>query len=402
MQSNAANQTGTEVKSAKPTRRYDIDWLRVLAVLLLFPFHTTRIFDTWGPFYVKNAQLSKALTFINELVNPWHMPLLFLLAGASTWYALSFRRGGQYAKERFTRLLIPFIFGLLVIVPPQSYFGLLFHSGFSGSYFQWYTNFFTIKPTDLDGYFQGGFTMGHIWFIFYLFLFSLIALPLFLYLKKSASGQRFTGWLAAFFSLPGMIFLLAIPLYIATRLLDFYPSPILFITYFIYGFILFTDPRYERAIDRYKLIALILGPVLYLIVPYFNLNGWPDLPPWLVTINSLYIVGFAPWFFIIAILGYGKQFLNFTNRFLKYTGEASYPVYILHQTVIVAIGFYVVQLSTNILVKYLAILIASVVATFVLYDLLVKRFNITRFLFGMRLIKEQTEVPSTSKDDTSD
>jgi peptidoglycan/LPS O-acetylase OafA/YrhL len=244
--------------------------------------------------------------------------------------------------------------------------------------------------------------MGHIWFIFYLFLFSLIALPLFLYLKQSASGQRFTGWLAAFFSLPGMIFLLAIPLYIATRLLDFYPSPILFITYFIYGFILFTDPRYERAIDRYKLIALILGPVLYLIVPYFNLNGWPDLPPWLVTINSLYIVGFAPWFFIIAILGYGKQFLNFTNRFLKYTGEASYPVYILHQTVIVAIGFYVVQLSTNILVKYLAILIASVVATFVLYDLLVKRFNITRFLFGMRLIKKQTEVPSTSKDDTSD
>uniref|UniRef100_UPI002729B53A hypothetical protein n=1 Tax=Sulfitobacter sp. TaxID=1903071 RepID=UPI002729B53A len=98
---------------------------------------------------------------------------------------------------------------------------------------------------------------------------------------------------------------------------------------------------------------------------------------------------------------YGKQFLNFSNRFLRYSGEASYPVYILHQTVIVAIGFYVVQLSTNILVKYLAILFSAILITFVLYDLLVKRTNLTRSLFGMRLIKKQAEVPLTSKEETA-
>jgi hypothetical protein len=101
MQSNAASQTGTEVKAAKPGRRYDIDWLRVLAVLLLFPFHTARIFDTWLPFYVKNAAASDALTYFIFYLNPWHMPLLFLLAGASTWFALGFRSAGQYTKERF-------------------------------------------------------------------------------------------------------------------------------------------------------------------------------------------------------------------------------------------------------------------------------------------------------------
>jgi glucan biosynthesis protein C len=90
MQSNAEVQTETSVKAAKPARRYDIDWLRVLAVLLLFPFHSARIFDTFSTWYVKNEVLSEALTYFITYVHPWHMPLLFLLAGASTWFALSF------------------------------------------------------------------------------------------------------------------------------------------------------------------------------------------------------------------------------------------------------------------------------------------------------------------------
>jgi hypothetical protein len=98
--------TQTVNKSVKPERRYDVDWLRVLAVLLLFPYHTARIFDTFDNFYVKNDQLSQALTYIIAYANPWHMPLLFLLAGAATYFALRFRSGGQYALERFKRLLV--------------------------------------------------------------------------------------------------------------------------------------------------------------------------------------------------------------------------------------------------------------------------------------------------------
>ena len=109
--------TQTASTLSKPQRRWDIDWLRVLAVLMLFPFHTARIFNNYEPFYVKNAEWSDALTYFIYIVHPWHMPLLFLLAGASTWFALGFRSGRQYTKERFVRLLIPFIFGLLVIVP---------------------------------------------------------------------------------------------------------------------------------------------------------------------------------------------------------------------------------------------------------------------------------------------
>ena len=121
------NKNGSDV-SVKPQRRWDIDWLRFLAVLLLFPRHTARIFDIGEEFYAKNDQTSKALTYFIDYLKPWHMPLFFLLAGASTWFALRFRSGGSYTRERVKRLLVPFIFGVLVIVPPQSYLGLRNHS----------------------------------------------------------------------------------------------------------------------------------------------------------------------------------------------------------------------------------------------------------------------------------
>jgi hypothetical protein len=146
-------------------RRYDIDWLRVVAVMLLIPFHTARIFDIWEPFYAKNAETNAALSYsVIALLTPWHMPLLFLLAGASTWFALGFRSGGQYARERFTRLLIPLLFGVLVVVPPQGYYALLTQGQPPESFASFLATYFALDFGDLSGYF-GKFTPGHLWFI---------------------------------------------------------------------------------------------------------------------------------------------------------------------------------------------------------------------------------------------
>jgi glucan biosynthesis protein C len=380
----------------KPQRRHDIDWLRLLAVLLLFPFHTARIFDIWEEFYVKNDLTSRLLSYIIAYLDPWHMSLFFLLAGASTWFALRFRSGGTYTRERVKRLLVPFIFGVLVIVPPQSYLGLRNHSNYAGSFLRWYPNFFQLISADVDGYFLGGHTWGHLWFIIHLLLYSLVALPLLLYLRRE-SGRRLIDRLAALVSRPGMILLGAIPLLLTLSFPDIANgNPLFYILFFIYGYILMADVRFGAAIDKHKTVALLLGPVVLVIMAYLNVVGWPSgTPSWLLSLLSDYGEAFIPWFTVIVLLGYGKLFLSFTNGLLKYATEAAYPVYTLHQTVLVIIGFFVVEWEMGALVKFLTIMVASLVATVLVYDLVVKRVNVVRFLFGMRPMRRRSPTSAS-------
>jgi peptidoglycan/LPS O-acetylase OafA/YrhL len=387
-------------KLAKLDRRWDIDWLRIVVVLMLVPYHTARIFD-YEPFFIKNNQLTEALTYwFVRVGDAFAMELLFLLAGASTWFALRRRSGGRYTIERFQRLLIPFIFGLFVLAPPNAYFALRNHTNYQGSFIEFYPNFFQVSPAGfLD--FTGGFTIAHLWFILFLFIFSLLALPLFLYLKGK-SGLRAIKFLAGFLSRSGAIFLLVIPLFLTEWLIDLTSNLILFIffyfIFFIYGYILIADERFDEPIDRYKRVALILGPVLYIV-----LGVLPDTikPDWF---GLIYYRSIFPWLAIIAALGYAKKYLNappkrkLSAAFLMYFGEASYPFYLLHQTVLVAIGFYVVLWSTVIPVKYITIAFITYIATIFIYEFVVRRTNVTRFLFGMGKKKISANLPTLEED----
>jgi peptidoglycan/LPS O-acetylase OafA/YrhL len=371
-------------------RRYDIDWLRIGAVLLLFPFHAARIFNLGEDFYVRNATASKSLSYIVEFLNPWHMPLLFLLAGASTWFALSYRGAGGYTVERVKRLLVPLLFGLLVIVPPQSYLGMISHGGADTSFFAWLPSFFHQNAADPGAYFLGGMTFGHLWFILHLFLYSLIALPIVLFLRRR-TGKRVIGWLAKLAERRGVILLFALFLCVAIPFPDMYGgNPVYLGMFFLLGYVLLSDVRFEHAIDRHKFAALLLGFIPCLGIAYFEVRGWPAVS-WPLAAP---LVDFAhylliPWFCMIALLGYGRRFLSFSNRFLKYTAQASYPVYLLHQTVIVAVGFFVVKWGVGTPIKYAAVLTGSLVAAFLIYDLAIRRLNVLRFLFGMKVIRRR-------------
>ncbi len=375
-----------DTTQAKPSRLHYIDWLRLAAVFLLFFFHTARIFDPEEEFYVHSASTSQALfdIFIRPLA-PWHMALFFLLAGASTYFALGHRSGKQYAKERLKRLFIPFVFGVLVLIPPQSYLGLVSHSDYSRSFFAWYPNFFNLQFDDIDGYFMGGHTWGHLWFIIHLFVYSLIALPLFLYFNRE-SGRRLTSRVAGVFSKPGVVLLFPLVILVTNEFPEIVGgNPLFYITFFISGFILMSDSRFMEAIDRQRLMLAILGPlVLAVIMIMVGTESWPHLPGWADDVVDGYIDCFVPWFVILAMLAYGRRLLNFTNRLLKYLSEAAYPLYILHQTIIVIIGFYVVQWDIATGAKFAVIVLLALVASVLSYDLLVKRTNVTRFLFGMK------------------
>ncbi len=403
MVTRAGAQGESITQDAMPKRRWDIDWLRVLAVVgLLVPYHTYRVFDIWDDWYVKNDQLSAALNWFLYLGDGVGMQLLFLLAGSATWFALRRRTGRQYAWERIKRLLIPFVFALLVIVPPQSYLGLRHHTAYTGSFLKWYPDFFTVHGEDIGGYSTGGFTVAHMWFVLFLLIIALVALPIFLVLKREW-GKRVIDFVAAVCSWPGVILLLVIPIIAAERLIDIYPNPLYFFIFFIYGYFILTDPRFEEAIDRHKGIALVFGLlalVFFAIWVDRNLGATYNIPGWMETTFRRCIMS---WLLIVALLGYGKKYLcsppksRSSRLFLGYFGEGSYPFYILHQTVIVFIAFFAVQWAAGVAAKYLVIAVAAYLGTIILYDLLVRRANVTRFLFGMRALKRKSPELSAQR-----
>lgn len=109
-------------RSESRERRHDVDWLRVLAVLLLIPFHAAIIYAPTGDVPIKSLQRTFYLVPFIAFVHTWHMPLLFFISGIGTWFALGFRTGGDYLKERFLRLVIPLFLGTALLRPIVGYF----------------------------------------------------------------------------------------------------------------------------------------------------------------------------------------------------------------------------------------------------------------------------------------
>jgi glucans biosynthesis protein C len=355
-------------------RRYDLDALRVLAVLLLIPFHTARVFDTFDPFYVKNPETSGALSWaVVAFLNPWHMPLLFVLAGAATWLALGHRGATGYLGERTRRLLVPFLFGLLVVVPPQGFLASRFRGG-EASVPSFLGDYWTVEG-DLSGY-TGSFTPAHLWFIGFLFVFSLVALPL---LVRWRGRRLRTRWLL--FAMP--LVLLAANEAPAPN--DGPQNPFYSLALFVAGYLLLADERAERAVHRRWRPLLVAAAATMTTVLLVWSSGaddtWAD--------GSLLDVGFSlfeqvnTWVWVLALLGAGRALLGRPARGLGHASEASFPFYVLHQTVIVAVAYVVVGWDLGVWAKFAAVGLASLTLTLGLYEV-VRRTSVTRFLFGMK------------------
>lgn len=342
--------------------------------------------------------MSCFITFVHQ----WHMPLFFLLSGAGTYFALSFRSALQYVQERFKRLFLPFLFGTLVLVPPQVYYRLLSNPSYQDSYLQFYPQFFNgIRP-------QGNFEWSHLWFVIYLFVFSLITLPLFLYLK--GAGAHLLSKLSVGMEKSGAILLLALPLAAIEaalrprwpglqNLYDDWANFCLYLLYFIYGYLIYSDARFGQAIDRHFRISLVLA-----VASMFALFGLWEQSVLERGYSLEYILyqllrGCDSWFWVVALVGLGRRYLNFNLQLLQYASVASYPFYLLHQTVLVTIGFYVVRWNAGVMEKFWVISTASLITTIVIYELLIRRNNVTRFLFGLKPIYSKLVLvqPVTTK-----
>ena len=229
-----------------------------------------------------------------------------------------------------------------------------------------------------------------------LFAFTLLTLPLFIFLKKVGIQELISG-AATFFAKNGAIFIFGIPLFLMEWLVNLQPegmgmrafggwSPFSYLTVFVTGFLIAFDLRYREALERSRFISLALGLLTTGLMFFFHIDLAPlgDFAEYTVKVFSR---SFNSWFWLVALLGFGSRFLNFNNKILKYAREAVLPFYILHQTIIVVIGFYIVNWETSVMVKYFTLSAFSFIVIIAMYDLLIKRVKVLGFLFGIKAKK---------------
>lgn len=382
--------TQPELSAKKSIRLHYLDWLHVLAILAVFLFHAVHPFD-YIDWHIKNAEKSLTVMLIQMFFTTWGMPFFFLMSGINSSFALRRRTASQFASERVKRLLIPFVVGSLVLSPIQLYYEWS-HKVQTGLFQGSLLEFGQLRLVGFDTRIFG--RVGyHLWFVGFLFAYSLIALPLLTWLKRGG-GRRFTGWLAGVCEKRGGILLFIIPLAFARLVLQpFYPDQhhwsdfAYLFAFFILGHLLYSDERFAGAIRRDRFLVLAAAIISSVLLFAGSIAGsvmaWSETPGSAGFYLVWSVVAVNGWCWSVSMVYVGMRFLDFSNRWLQYARTASLPFFLLHQPVIIVIAFYVVQWDAGILVKLPVVVAGSFVATLGLYQLL-RRISVVQVLLGMK------------------
>ncbi|MGC4021541.1 MAG: acyltransferase family protein [Cyclobacteriaceae bacterium] len=382
------------------SRRYDLDWLRFIAILILLFFHTGMWFSTWE-WHVKNNETSTAFNYWMVWLHFWRMPLLLFISGAGTYMAMGKRTPGQFAGERFKKLFIPLVFGMFVVVPPQIYYE---HIKEYNSYWDFYKTVFNFVS-----YPKGSFSWHHLWFVAYLFFYSLIALPFLIYLR-SPKSIGFRNWVTKILSTPaGMLFIPSTIILITQVILrPYFPDEqhnlrdlsyfIYYMCFFIFGMICYSSPKLWETIGAQRKYLLVAG--LLILVPFYGMYlhfrgvvHYPWSDDTVETIFDVFAI-FLSWFTLITVIAFGQHYLNRPHPLLKYFNEGLYPFYILHQTVIIAIGYYICQLDWSMAAKFWSISFLTLFSCILIYMVLIRTNNVMRLFFGVKMKKKPEAEPA--------
>ncbi len=343
-------------------RRYDIDWLRVIAIGLLIMYHIGFVFLPWGVFigFIQNDEPIDFLWKPMSMLNIWRIPLLFFVSGMGVCFAIRKRSGKQLILERSRRILLPFVFGIFCIVPLHLFI------------WQKYYN------QDLAYSIQ----VSHLWFLANIFIYVLVLSPLFFYLKKNTNGGL-ARWLRSLFSSPlGLLFIMAT--FVVEAILI---KPETFETYsmtlhgfmlgllaFLFGFIVVQSGEgFWQTVKRWRWVLLLLAAALFVVrMIEFDLMA----PNYLKALES------NMWIF--TVFGFGYNYLNKQSNTLAYLSQAAYPVYILHMIFLYLGAWLLVPLEIPAYMKLILVVVITFSGCFFFYELLIRRVLFLRPLFGLK------------------
>lgn len=384
----------TESSLGQPAdRRHDVDALRVLAFGLLILYHVGMFYVAdWG-WHVKSNYLSEALQGPMLVLNQWRMPLIFMISGLALSFVIERYPGRSLAAKRSGRLLLPLLFGMLLIVPPQAYYQALANGATTPGYVDFLIHYFSFQPWPNDA-FDGsdiGITWNHLWYLPYLWLYTLLLIPIARWLPGSRSPllarlRQLRGWkLVLLPTLPLLLYGLTLfPVFggIKHDLISDGYAHAMFFTFFLYGYILGRDPEIWAALARMRWWSLGLAVLAFVLfravnewLPQDRNFGEQILGGWAVYLNR--------WLWLLAVLGWAHRLLNRPFRWLPYATEAVYPWYILHQTLIVIAGVHLSRLGLGPVLEPVAVILSTLLGCALLHELLIRRLSLLRPLFGL-------------------
>jgi len=346
-------------------RRYDIDWLRVITIALLLIYHIAIVFQPWGFYigFIQSMEAWESLWIPMSMLNIWRIPLLFFVSGIGVCFAIQKRDAKQLLSERSKRIFLPFLFGVLFIVPIhimiwQKYYGQ--------------------TPTY-------HFSQGHLWFLANIFIYVIVLSPLFFYLKRK--NGKFQLLLQKLLKTPLALIVVSISFVLESIIMK--PDPFEMYALSMHGFYLgllafffgfcfvLSGNIFWNNLAKWKYLYFFLAVILYSIrYVEFQLKA----PVYLMAIESV------TWIF--AVLGFAYQYLNRPSRILSYLSQAAYPIYILHMIFLYAASYVILPLSISVVLKFTLIVAFTFTGCYVCYET-IRRNRILRLFFGLKTPKSK-------------
>lgn len=384
-------------------RLYFLDWIRIFAFCLLIFYHTGMYYVSWD-WHVKSPFASDAIEPLMILSSPWRLGLLFMISGVATAFMLQKFSVGALLRQRSWRLLLPLVFGMFVIVPPQAYFEVVEKVAYQGSY----TEFMRLYVQGYHGFCRGSDcltmpTWNHLWFVAYLWVYTLLGGLLVWLLGtrwqalSDGLGRLLKGW---------RIVALPVAVLAAARfgLADRYPSThalggdwynhAQYFFLFVLGALLATQAGFWRQVAALRWTSLGLWLASWaLIVCYWSipeaLAGSAEVQQWKPLMRTIYCL--CQWAPILTVCGFGQRHLNFDSAKRRYLTQAVFPVYILHQTLIVSMAHWLKPVQLAPATEGLILLVLTFTLSFGGFEL-VRRIALLRPLFGLAALTSQTSA----------
>jgi peptidoglycan/LPS O-acetylase OafA/YrhL len=380
------------------SRLYFLDWVRIIAFLVLILYHVGMYYVSWD-WHVKSPNAGDTLEPFMMLSSPWRLSLLFLISGVASSFMLGKVGAASFMRQRSVRLLVPLVFGMFVIVPPQAYFEVIEKVAYQGSY----ADFMRLY---VQGY--GGFcrvadcldlpTWNHLWFVAYLWIYTLVlgAVVLVLGPRIDALSRKVVGWLTGWrlIALPALV-LGAVRVALLSRfpvthgLFDDWYNHATSLPIFLLGAILgragnFTGSAWQR-FERARWTALGLALASWAAVVVFNslpesVTLDPYFEAWRMMMRMIYML--CAWNAIVAVCGFAHRHLQRDNAARAYLTEAVFPVYILHQTLIVSIAHLIKPAKLAPGPEGMILIVLTLTISFGVFEV-VRRVALLRPFFGL-------------------